>query len=164
MELKDQLNSFELKEKLPEFLVFGSYPEVLITKSKKRKIDFLNSIVDSYLLKDILELEKVKGAKILLDLLRIIPFQVGNEVSLRELASHLGLNYKTVQRYLDLFEKSFILLFNLRGFSRKLRKEIYKKSKYYFYDNGIRNAIIGNFNEIENRNDVGAFMGKFLSH
>ncbi len=161
LELKDQLNSFELKGKLPEFLVFGSYPEVLITKSKKRKIDFLNSIVDSYLLKDILELEKVKGAKILLDLLRLIAFQVGNEVSLRELASHLGLDYKTVQRYLDLFEKSFIL-FNLRGFSRNLRKEIYKKSKYYFYDNGIRNAIISNFNEIENRNDVGALWENFL--
>ena len=88
-------------------------------------------------------------------------FQVGNEVSLSELGQKVGLDYKTVARYLDLFEKAFII-FNLRGFSRNLRTEITKKSKYYFYDTGIRNAIISNFNALELRNDIGELWENFL--
>lgn len=102
-----------------------------------------------------MELKKVKGVKFLIDLLRLIAFQIGSEVSLNELASNLDVDVKTIARYLDLFEKSFIL-YNLRGFSKNLRTEINKKSKYFFYDNGIRNAIISNFNSLDLRNDVGA--------
>lgn len=121
----------------------------------------LNEIYQSCLLKDVLELEKVKSSKILLDLLRLLAFQIGSEVSLSELAQSAGIDYKTVARYLDLFEKSFVI-YNLRGFSRNLRKEITKKSKYYFYDTGIRNAIISNFNGVELRNDMGALWENFL--
>ena len=154
-------NPYELKEKLSDFLIFGSYPEVITSTSKEKKIEVLNELVNSYLLKDILELEKVKGAKILVDLLRLLAFQVGSEVSYNELANSLNIDVKTVARYLDLFEKSFIL-YNLRGFSRNLRGEVNKKSKYYFFDNGVRNALILNFNSLDKRNDVGALWENFL--
>ena len=124
-------------------------------------MQYLEEIVQSYLLKDILELEKVKSSKIILDILRLLAFQLGNEVSLTEIAQQIGIDYKTVARYLDLFEKSFII-FNLRGFNRNLRKEVTKKSKYYFYDNGIRNAVISNFNNLELRNDIGSLWENFI--
>jgi len=154
-------NPYELKEKLSDFLIFGSYPEVITSISKGEKIEVLNELVNSYLLKDILELEKVKGAKILVELLRLLAFQVGSEVSYNEIANTLNIDVKTVARYLDLFEKSFIL-YNLRGFSRNLRGEVNKKSKYYFFDNGVRNALILNFNSLDKRNDVGALWENFL--
>ena len=125
------------------------------------KENYLRELVNSYLLKDILELENVKGAKVLMDLLRLLAFQVGNEVSHTELGSNLGIDAKTVTRYLDLLEKGFIII-NLRGFSRNLRKEISKKGKYYFYDNGIRNAIISNLNSLSLRDDVGSLWENFL--
>lgn len=161
IELTSLYNPFELKSKVEEWLVFGGYPEVVAAENKADKIKLLEDLVSSYLLKDILELERVKNSKILLDLLRLLAFQVGNEVSLSELAMQIGIDYKTVGRYLDLFEKSFVI-FNLRGFSRNLRKEITKKSKYYFYDNGIRNAVISNFNGLELRNDIGGLWENFL--
>ena len=161
IELKNLYNKHELKSKLEEHLIFGNYPEVVATASQGEKRRILNDLVDSYLLKDVLELEKVKGSKILLDLLRLLAFQIGNEVSLSELGRQIGLDYKTVARYLDLFEKSFIV-YNLRGFSRNLRKEITKKSKYYFLDNGVRSAVIANFNSIELRDDVGALWENFM--
>ena len=95
-------------------------------------------------------MEQVKSSKKLLDLLKLVAFQVGSEVSLTELGSQLDLDKKTVARYLDLLEKTFIL-FNLRGYGRNLRKAVSKKSKYYFWDNGIRNAIINNFNLLDTR-------------
>lgn len=161
IELLSLYNSYELKEKLPFWLIFGGYPAVVTKETKEEKIVLLNEIVNSYLFKDVLEMERIKGAKYLLDLLRLLAFQVGNEVSLSELGSQVGLDYKTVARYLDLLEKSFVL-FNLAGFARNLRKEITKKSKYYFYDNGIRNAIISNFNNLELRDDVGRLWENFL--
>jgi len=108
-----------------------------------------------------MELKQVKSSKILMDLLKLIAFQIGSEVSLSELASNLDIDKKTVARYLNLFEQAFIL-YNLRGFSRNLRKEVTKKSKYYFLDNGIRNAVIANFNDLETRNDVGQLWENFL--
>jgi predicted AAA+ superfamily ATPase len=160
-ELLKIYSPYEIKEKLAQWLVFGSYPSVITAETKEKKIDILKEIVNSYLLKDILELEKIKGSKILIDLLRLLAFQVGNEVSLTELSSQLGIDYKTVARYLDLFEKSFII-FNLRGFSRNLRKEVTKKGKYYFYDNGIRNTIISNFNDLNMRDDIGKLWENFI--
>jgi len=108
-----------------------------------------------------MELDRVRNTKILSDLVRLIAFQIGNEVSLTEIATTLGIDRKTVARYIDLLEKSFIL-YNLRGFSRNLRKEVTKKSKYYFYDIGVRNAIISNFNNLSERDDVGALWENFL--
>ena len=160
-ELKMLHNDYELREKLEDSLLFGGYPEILTTSVRQEKINRLDEIAHSYLLKDILELEKVKSARLLLDLLRLLAFQIGSEVSLNELSNHLNIDGKTVARYLDLFEKAFII-FNIRAFSRNLRKEISKKSKYYFYDNGIRNALISNFNSLDLRNDVGALWENFL--
>lgn len=161
LELLKIYNNFELSQKKEDFLIFGSYPEVLTTKLQEEKAIYLRDLVNSYLLKDVLELERVKGSKILLDLLRLIAFQIGSEVSLTELATNLGIDYKTVARYLDLLEKTFIII-NIRGFSRNLRKEIYKKSKYYFLDNGVRNGVISNFNPLNLRDDIGKLWENFL--
>lgn len=160
-ELAQLYNPYELKNNLTDYLIYGSYPEVLTADTREEKGRILDEIVGSYLLKDIFELEKVKSPKILLDLLRLLAFQIGKEVSLSELASQLGIDFKTVARYLDLFEKAFVV-YNLRGFSRNLRKEITKKSKYFFYDNGIRNAVIANFNSVELRNDIGQLWENFI--
>jgi len=154
-------NSYDLSSKLAERLVFGGYPEVISAKNTLERKDALGEIVGSYLLKDIMELDRVRNTRILSDLVRLIAFQIGNEVSLTEIATTLGIDRKTVARYIDLLEKSFIL-YNLRGFSRNLRKEVTKKSKYYFYDIGVRNAIISNFNNLSERDDVGALWENFL--
>jgi predicted AAA+ superfamily ATPase len=161
MEIANIYNPYEIKEKISELLVFGSYPKVLTAKSKNEKTIILEELAHSYLLKDILAFERIKSSKILLDLLRLLAFQIGNEVSLSELSGKIGVDYKTVGRYLDILEKSFIII-NIRGFSRNLRKEITRKSKYYFYDNGIRNAIISNFNNLDIRNDQGNLWENFL--
>ncbi|MBI4035689.1 ATP-binding protein [Candidatus Daviesbacteria bacterium] len=161
LELAEDFNRYELKEKNWQYLIYGSYPEALTAQSLDEKRDYLTGVVNSYLLKDILELEQVKGSKILLDLLRLVAFQVGSEVSLSELALNLNIDIKTVARYLDLLEKAFILI-NIRGLSRNLRKEIKKYSKYYFYDNGIRNAVISNFNPLDLRDDIGRIWENFL--
>lgn len=161
IELRKMHNTYELKMNLEEFLIYGGYPEVVSAKMQKDKRKILEEMVDSYLLKDILEIEKVKKSKLLLDLLRLLALQVGNEVSLTEIGRQLQIDYKTVARYIDLFEKAFVI-YNLRGFSRNLRKEVTKKSKYYFYDNGIRNAVLANFNSLNTRNDTGALWENFL--
>jgi len=161
IEMGQLYNDHDLRSRLEEYLIFGGYPEVLTSESSNDKKRILEELVGSYLLKDILELEKVKSSKLLLDLLRLLAFQVGSEVSLSELGRQLGIDSKTVARYLDLFEKSFVLI-NLRGFSRNRRKEITSKSKYYFFDNGIRNAIIANFNSLEIRDDIGKLWENFL--
>lgn len=161
MELGNDYNDYDLKKRLADYLIFGSYPEVLISETVNDKKRILEELVGSYLLKDILELEKVKGSKLLIDLLRLLAFQIGSEVSLSELGRQLGLDGKTIARYLDLFEKSFVII-NIHGFSRNRRKEITSKSKYYFLDNGIRNAVIANFNPLEIRDDVGKLWENFL--
>jgi predicted AAA+ superfamily ATPase len=161
IELGRIFNKVDLEQQLFKYLVYGSYPEVVTSGTDGEKTDVLNEIAGSYLLKDILELKRVKSAKVLLDLLRLLAFQIGNEVSLRELGGSLGIDYKTVARYIDIMEKSFIL-FNVRGFSGNLRKEVTKKSKYYFFDNGVRNAIIANFNSPDTRDDVGALWENFI--
>ena len=160
-ELKHHYTPSELKENLERWLIFGCYPEVITAPSKEKRLRRIVELKDSYLLKDILELEHIKSSKKLVDLLRLLAFQIGSEVSLSELGKQLGIDYKTVARYLDLLEKSFVIL-NIRGFSRNLRKEMTKKSKYYFFDTGIRNALIANFNELSLRNDVGILWENFL--
>ena len=161
MELIEEFPKFELRESLEDFIIFGSYPEVFLAKDRLDKIDILREHVDSYLLKDILALNKVKSSQTLLNLVKLLSFQIGQLVSLRELATQLHLDVKTVGRYLDLLEKSFII-YKLAGFSRNLRKEITQKHKYYFYDNGIRNAVISQFNPPNLRNDLGALWENFV--
>lgn len=161
LELMGNWGNARILENLNNLLVFGSYPEVLKLKSFNEKVDYLKQIRDSYLYRDILELESIKNSSKINDLLRLVAFQIGNEVSLQELGSQLEMSKNTVERYLDLLEKSFILI-NVRGYSRNLRKEITKTSRYYFYDNGVRNAVINNFNSVDQRNDVGQLWENFL--
>jgi hypothetical protein len=113
------------------------------------------------LLKDILDFDRVRGSRAIWDLLKLLAFQIGSEVSQNELSRSLGIDVKTVGRYLDLLEKSFVL-YRLDGFSRNLRKEVTRNSKYYFYDNGIRNAVIAQFNRLDQRDDVGALWENFM--
>ncbi len=161
LELKKQFGAFHVHQLLEELLIFGSYPDVLKTTAKNEKIDYLFSIRDAYLLKDILELEQIKYSVKLFDLLKLLAFQIGHEVSLNELSNGLGIAKQSVERYLDLLEKAFVIK-RVNGFSRNLRNEITKTSRYYFYDNGIRNALINNFNDLNTRNDVGMLWENFL--
>jgi uncharacterized protein len=154
-------NRHELQERLEEFLVFGSYPEVTLAERREEKVAVLEELMNSYLLKDILALDRVKNSRVLIDLLRLLAFQVGSQVSLNELAVQVRMDIKTVSRYLDLFEKAFVIK-RIGAFSRNLRKEIVSKAKYFFLDNGIRNALISQFNALESRNDGGLLWENFL--
>lgn len=160
-ELLSAFNRHELKEKLADYLVFGSYPEVLQASTQSARIETLTEIANAYLLKDILAFDRVRHSRTLLDLTKLLAFQVGSEVSLNELATQLGVDAKTVGRYLDLLEKAFVI-YRLNGFSRNLRQEVTNKSKYYFFDNGIRNAVIVQFNGLKDRNDTGALWENFI--
>ena len=160
-ELADIKDKTYYQEIFETHLIFGGYPEVFNLKSNEEKQEYLNELVDSYLFRDIFEIEQIKNSKKIKDLLSLLAFQIGKEVSLSELANALNLHSDTVARYLDLMEKSFIIV-NIRGFSRNLRKEITKTSRYYFYDNGIRNALINNFNPINLRNDIGELWENYI--
>ena len=139
---------------IPTLLVYGSYPQVVMASNVKEKRHILENIRNGYLLKDVLQLDNVKDSLFVMNLLRLLAFQIGNDVSFNELASNLSTTVKTVQRYLEILEKAFIV-FRLYGFSRNLRKEITKTPRFFFWDNGIRNAIISNFNALEIRDDAG---------
>lgn len=160
-ELNVTYNRFELREKLSDFLIFGCYPEVLQAASRAQRIEIISEIANSYLLKDILSFDRVKSSRTLLDLLKLLAFQIGSEVSLNELATQLGVEVRTVQRYLDLLEKAFVII-RLSGFSRNLRQEVTSKAKYYFLDTGIRNALIAQFNAPDQRNDLGQLWENFM--
>jgi len=160
-ELLTIFNKYELKKNLSDFLIFGSYPEAITAKTRTEKIAVIKEIVTSYLLKDILAFERIKSPKVLLDLIKLLAFQIGSEVSFNELATKLSINARTVARYIDLLEKSFIIV-NLGSFSRNLRKEVTRKNKYYFLDNGIRNGVIDQFNDLDKRDDVGKLWENFI--
>ncbi|PIZ45209.1 hypothetical protein CO180_01950 [candidate division WWE3 bacterium CG_4_9_14_3_um_filter_41_6] len=151
----------EITNDLPEYLIYGGYPEVISTQIHSEKEEILNTLAYSYLMKDILEFDRIKNSAKMYKLLKLVAFQIGSEVSANELANNLNIDVKTVLNYLDLLEKSFVI-FSLGGFSRNLRKEVSKRSKYYFFDIGIRNAVINNFNEIADRNDIGQLWENFL--
>lgn len=161
LELKNLYNSFELTNLQNQWLVYGGYPEVFTTVNNYEKQDLLKEIGRSYLYKDILALATIKYAVKIRDLLRLLAFQVGNEVSIQELSSSLGLSREAVEHYIDLLEKTFII-FRLSGFSRNLRKEVVKMDKIYFYDLGIRNMVIDNFKQASDRNDLGQLWENFL--
>ncbi|MFA6527141.1 MAG: ATP-binding protein [Candidatus Babeliales bacterium] len=154
-------NRAESNARLEERLIFGSYPEVIGLKGDSDRKENLHELVSSYLFKDILALEGIKKTKKIVDLLILLSFQIGKEVSHNELATQLSMSKTTVEKYLDLLEKTFVLI-NIRGFSKNLRSEVTKTSRYYFCDNGIRNALINNFNQLSLRNDVGALWENYL--
>ena len=154
-------SKFELNNALEDFLIYGSYPEVLNAPTKAMKSKILTELISSYLFKDILALDKIKSPDLLLDIARCLAFQVGGEVSFNEIAKIVKSDVKTVQRYIDALEKMFVIK-KVRGFSKNLRNEISKKSKFYFYDNGVRNAVISQFNELDSRDDVGRLWENFI--
>lgn len=162
MEFSVQENYKQTIENLEERLLFGGYPELIQYPDWEDKKEYLFEIINSYLLKDILVFEGIKHADKIYDLLRLIAYQLGKEVSLQELANQLQMSKNTVANYLDLLSKVFII-FKVEGFSRNLRKEIVKSSRWYFYDNGIRNGIINNFNRLDLRNDVGDLWENYLA-
>lgn len=160
-EISQSENRLQTQQNLEDRLVYGSYPEVVTLSGYQGKKDYLREIVNAYLLKDILSVEGLKNSKKMIDLLRLISYQTGSEVSYDELARQLGISRNTVEKYLDLLSKVFIV-YRLGGFSRNLRKEISKSAKWYFYDNGIRNALIGSLSPINQRIDIGQLWENYL--
>lgn len=154
-------NALETRQNLESRLIYGSYPEVVTLESFERKADYLRDIVGAYLLKDILTIDGLKNSGKMRELLRLIAFQMGSEVSYDELGRQLGMSKNTVEKYLDLLSKVFVI-YRLGAYSRNLRKEVVKAGKWYFYDNGIRNAVIGNFSPLAIRQDVGALWENYL--
>ena len=161
MELSNEENLIETKGRLEERLILGSYPELQQYAGWDDKVKYIDELVNSYLIRDILAFENLKKPDKIISLLRLIAFQIGGEVSLPELATKLGIDKNTVERYLDLLAKVFVL-YKVNAFSRNQRKEISKSSRWYFYDNGIRNALIANVNRLELRNDQGELWENYL--
>jgi uncharacterized protein len=160
-ELCQTLGVLEARAQLERWLIWGGYPRVVTQNNPALCERFLGEIVGSYLYFDILEYEGLRRPEKIVDLLRLLAFQIGEEVSIAELASSLGLNRLTVERYLDLLEKVFVI-YRVVGFSRNLRKENTKNARYNFYDNGVRNSLIQNFNEMKLSQDAGQRWENFL--
>lgn len=160
-EIAHVVPSTDIRFYFEQALIFGTYPEVFKLKANEEKTFHLQILTDSYLYKDILAFNLVKNSQKVKELLIAIALQLGNEVSYSELANTVGVDRKTIEYYLDLLEKSFVI-FRLYGFSRNLRSEINRKVKIYFYDIGIRNTLINNFNALSLRNDGGAIFENFV--
>lgn len=161
LELQKIYTQYELEKNLAGYLIYGTYPNIITYSTDKQKQNRIIEIKDAYLIKDILEFHGIKKSQVIINLLKLLAWQLGGEVSTTELGSKLGLDHKTVIRYLELLEKSFVI-FRVNGFARNLCKEINKMGKYYFYDLGIRNALIANFNTLDSRNDLGQLWENFL--
>ena len=161
MEIGKNENFIQTVQNLDERLIFGSYPELFHLENLAEKSFYLQQLIQSYLLKDILAYDDIRHADKIAKLLRLMAYQIGNEVSYTELGKQLELSKNTVEKYLDLLTKVFIV-FRIGAYSTNLRKEISKSSKWYFYDNGIRNAIINDFRAPELRNDTGALWENYL--
>jgi hypothetical protein len=157
--------NFSQKEKLTQILekilVYGAYPEIFLLKSAQEKKEKLKEIVDSYLFKDLLMIEGVKKPRTIVDLAQLLAYQIGSLVNPNELAQTLGIARETVLNYIDLLEKFFII-FRTFPFQKNMRQVIKKKFKVYFYDLGIRNALIGDFSPIEKRADKGFLLENAL--
>ena len=161
MEISKIEKRHETTAGLESRLIYGSYPEVVTIRDNQRREDYLRELIQSYLFKDILALEGIRYANKLVRLLQLLGFQIGKQVSLTELGKQLSMSKNTVERYLDLLEKVFVI-YRLSGFSRNLRKEITKSQRYFFYDTGVRNALIGNFNPLAVRNDLGELWENYI--
>lgn len=161
MEYSTNESMVQTRAKLEERLIYGCYPELVHLPSNQEKATYLNEMADAYLLKDILEFDGIRNSDKMFDLLRLIAFQIGKEISLDELGRQLAMSRNTVEKYLDLLSKVFVI-YKLPGFSRNLRSEITKTNRWYFYDNGIRNALIRNFNPLSIRNDAGELWENYV--
>ncbi|MFT4566114.1 MAG: putative AAA+ superfamily ATPase [Saprospiraceae bacterium] len=159
MELIAHNGMLEEQRLLEHRLLYGSYPDVINNTGSEREI--LQELSNSYLYRDLLTWQEIKKPQVLEKLVQALSFQIGNEISYNELGQMTGLNHETVQRYMDLLEKAYIL-FQLPSYSRNLRNELKKSKKVYFYDLGIRNAVIKNYNPINLRNDKGALWENYL--
>ncbi|MCK9378759.1 MAG: ATP-binding protein [Candidatus Moranbacteria bacterium] len=158
-ELKQIYSEIEIDRLLENRMVFGMYPEIILKKDDLEKS--LKSLARSYLYKDVLQYQNIKNPEILEKLLQALALQVGSEVSYNELAGTIGVDKNTVANYIQILEKAFVI-FRLNPFSRNLRSEIKKLRKIYFYDNGIRNALINNLNPLNLRQDNGALWENFM--
>ncbi len=161
LEWRELHNPFEIDERLPEFLMYGMYPELFSYENELDKMDYLRNLINSYLYKDLLELSQIKNSGKIYDLLRLLAYQIGSPVSYNELGKKLGLSTDTVISYVDLLEKVFVI-YRMPGFSKNLRKEITKNKKIYFYDVGVRNAIIEDFTSPDIRPDIGHLWENFV--
>jgi predicted AAA+ superfamily ATPase len=160
LEFEQYVGYLKAEQQLELRLIYGFYPEVLTHPGEEREL--LMQLSESYLYKDLFALGgKVKKPELLPRILQALAFQIGNEVSHHEIAQLIGADNQTVTHYIDLLIKSYVI-FPLHSLSRNLRNEIKAKKKYYFYDNGIRNAVIGNFAALQLRNDIGALWENFL--
>jgi hypothetical protein len=160
-ELTTLYNPVELDAMTEERLIYGSYPDLFSIVGDRQKCEYLENVSDAYLYRDLLEFGGIRNSGKIRDLLKLLAFQVGSQVSLSELGATLGLGKDSVARYIDLLEKSYVI-FRLGGFRRNLRKEVAKMDKIYFYDTGIRNILIDNMNPIKDRNDAGQLWENFL--
>jgi len=147
------------KRELEQRLIFGSYPEVITSPDRRR--DTVASLTGSYLFKDVLMVDRIRNSALVEDITKALALQLGSEVSTTELSRLVGADRGTVERYIRILEDAFII-FRLRGFSRNVRTEIRKGRKYYFWDNGIRNAVIGNYNPLSVREDRGALWENYI--
>lgn len=160
-ELSQEESRVEAVHRLEERLIYGMYPELIHISDFNKKKQYLLEMVNSYLLKDILMIDGIKNSSKMRDLLRLIAFQMGSEVSYDELGRQLGLSRNTVEKYLDLLSKIYVI-YKLPAYSENKRKEISKSSKWYFTDNGVRNAVINDFRVISMREDTGILWESFL--
>jgi predicted AAA+ superfamily ATPase len=159
LETKETEDWLFVDARLEQVLRLGLYPEIY-NLPEEEAVNRLHELASSYLFKDLLRFEGIKKSSLLKNLVVSLALQLGNEVTYNELAVKLGVNSLTVQKYIDLLEQSFVI-FRINSFSRNIRKELSKAFKVYFYDNGIRNAIINNFNPLSMRNDIGALWENF---
>jgi hypothetical protein len=160
-ELALDRNPFELDQMLEHALVYGLYPETIATSALEEKRQYLSHLSSAYLYKDVLQIAQIRNSLKLQQLLKLLAYQIGSQVSLSEIATRLDINRETVSRYIDLLEKSFVI-FRLGGLSRNLRNEVTKMDKIYFYDLGIRNSVIDMLKPIHDRNDLGQLWENFL--
>jgi predicted AAA+ superfamily ATPase len=158
-EMVENTNLLQELNKLNHRMVYGYYPDVIINENDEKRI--LKQLADSYLYKDILIWSKIKKSDKIIRLLQALAFQIGNQVSYNNIGNLIGLDSETVEKYIILLEKSFII-YRLNSFSRNLRSELKKSRKIYFIDNGIRNAVIGNYSNLTLRNDIGALWENFM--
>lgn len=160
-EISQTENILDTRRNLETRLIYGSYPDVVLAERDVIRAEYLRDLTDAYLLKDILTMDGLKNSGKMRDLLRLLAYQTGSEVSYDELGKQIGMSRNTVEKYLDLLSKVYVI-YRIGGYSRNLRKEVAKAGKWYFYDVGVRNAVINNFSPLATRQDTGAIWENYL--
>ncbi len=160
-ELASNMSEYDIRDRLEDLLLYGFYPEVYTTDDINDKLEILEEITSSYLYKDVLELSNIRNSVKIHQLLELLAYRIGSEISINKLSQELSMSRDAVMHYLDLLEKSFVI-FRLQGYSRNLSKEVKKMDKYYFYDLGIRNMLIEDFKPIDKRQDIGGMWENFI--